>query len=339
MKTTDAKPCVKCGKLFTPAGNWYQRNGQITCTVECRSLYERARVDAIVGKGIPLVTMMDDHCICNICGAKVILPGRHLSGIHKLPLGKHLSLSERQVIYGFTQGYRCVPQAQSDKLRERGLHPNNMARMAGLRAGISSETSECPPHVVRAPRSHLQRDAERMRKINLLAVAVRKRDGNVTAACIICKNAFMVTRYIYESKGTKTCSHECAATLRATLSRERGANLTPDQRAEMGSRISAARLAKSAIRERQCEVCSQIFRPKYSARRYCSKLCYDAVRAKSGCGARRKLTDIDCAVCGDTFRPKSSKIKCCSYTCGMKLATLNRTYQGAGSESVQSLTS
>lgn len=331
------RPCVKCGKQFTPEGNWYQRKGQITCTVQCRSLFERARVDAVVGKGIPLVTMMDDHCICNICGAKVTLPGRHLSGIHLLPLGKHLSLSERQVIYGFTQGSRCVPQAHSDMLRERGLRSENMARMSSLRALCRNETSGCPPHIVKAPRSSLQRDRIRMRKINLLAVESRKRDGNVTVACTICKTEFKVTRYVYKTKHTKTCSHECAATLRANLSRERGANLTSEQRAEMGSRISAARLAKSTIHERPCEVCNQIFRPAYAARRYCSKPCYDAMRSQV-CGVKRKLADIDCAICGTTFRPKSSKIQCCSYACGMKLAIMNRYGRGVGSEMGRELT-
>lgn len=337
MKTTDPRPCIRCGKQFTPEGNWYQRNGQITCTVQCRSLFERARVDAIIGKGIPLVTMMDDHCICNICGAKVIMPGRHLSGIHLLPLGKQLSLSERQVIYGITQGSRCIPPAYSEMLRERGLGAKNMARMVTLRNLRRGESSGCPPHVVMAPRSSLQRDAERMRKINLLAVESRKRDGNVTAKCTICDKEFRVNRYVYKTKRTKTCSPECAKTLRATLSRERGANLTPEERAEMGSRISAARLAKSTLHERPCGVCSQIFRPASAAQRYCSKPCYDAMRSKL-CGVKRKLADIDCAICGATFRPKSSKIQCCSYACGMKLAVINRSSQGVGSEMGRELT-
>jgi hypothetical protein len=281
MKSTkDLKNCVRCGIGFTPQGDWYNRKGQITCTQQCRSLYERSRIDLLVGKGIPLITVFADRVVCNICQMSMTCPGSHMLRTHLLPVGKNLTKSERQIIYGLPQGARMVPSTYLDDSRERAV--SHGFALTGARFSSTNQPFEdCPPHIVRAPRSDLQVEAfASIIGTELHGGVAKHRRAATTKVCLGCGTEFTLPQSKMALR--KYCSRECSAKCIQS-----GGNRTP--RPHAGIAISATMRARpDAIKPKLCPQCGEAFQPNFRAKVFCGSECYKA----SGLRLRPRGTPI-----------------------------------------------
>ena len=58
-----------------------------------------------------------------------------------------------------------------------------------------------------------------------------------------------------------------------------------------------------------CIICNKEFKPKYSNKKFCSRVCYKNYEHP------RKLLPIQCIICNKEFQPRDSKKKVCSSEC------------------------
>jgi len=58
-----------------------------------------------------------------------------------------------------------------------------------------------------------------------------------------------------------------------------------------------------------CIICNKEFKPKYSNKKFCSRVCYKNYKHP------RKLLPIQCIICNKEFQPRDSKKKVCSSEC------------------------
>ena len=267
------KKCIHCGREYTPAGNWYQRKGQITCTVQCRSLYERQRVEAILGVDRPLIDVFYDRITCNICGASLRAIGKHMLSVHMLEVGKHLRRSERQILYGLTQGQRCATSKELDFQRRRAVDMGLSAMGKQFATGASY-----PPHRARANKSLRQRsihgrgfDGKTARSLARMSAEIRSRQAATQFTCLGCGKQLSLPRS--RTTGKKYCCKSCASTA-ANLRRG------PELLRRIGLSISRA---KKKLEDRRCLGCGKSFSPTSSKNVFCCRICFSSSdRAKRG---------------------------------------------------------
>lgn len=200
------RKCVYCEKEFTPNGDSYRRKQQITCTEQCRSLYERSRVDVLIGEGKALISIFSDFVTCNICGKSLKVAGTHFARVHRLDVGSHLRLSERQIIYGLKQGQRCVPESIRTKQGELNIRTGFGKLGKRFEPGANRfGDSNCPPHIVYADRSEKQAAAQKLAAKASSQAYMQKR---LEITCEQCEHPFFATRF--RAKTQRFCSKSCA---------------------------------------------------------------------------------------------------------------------------------
>ena len=236
------------------AQNWYQRATWTECSQVCRQKRCASKLAELRASGLPLVTITDHVVICNLCGSSLLTVGSHMKrrhGMDQLTKGA-MSMSQRQVFYGITQGQRLATRDVREKYRANGhwLATHYPSRIKPIPERKLSKTSS------------LQTSNAKKQLVG--AREARSKHAQVTSICLNCRNEFNSQRH----RRRKYCSKQCAQKANYTALRAGHVRLRTEGWPKRRERINVS-----------CETCKEFFitwivqttgRPH---RRFCSSHC------------------------------------------------------------------
>lgn len=186
--------CRNCGKTFELWPSEAKRRFVEFCDVACKLEFSDREVKRLRSEGKPLISVLENSVICNVCGRKIKTVGSHMGthGVKTMGMG-HL---ERNLILGIGLGERAVPPTVQERMRDTARIENiperggpigvDWHRVAHLRSGFPVPESVRETCIKNAHAAH--------------------EAACVNAICKGCGKQF-VTRRAF---GRKYCSTKCA---------------------------------------------------------------------------------------------------------------------------------